>query len=80
MKTIFKNAKAIVTIFILTICFIGCDNGDDNLPTITAGFTHTINPYTGTVTFINTSSDVKYYLWTLGTERPLKILTHKNIC
>jgi hypothetical protein len=51
---------------------------DDNLPTITAGFTHTINPYTGTVTFINTSSDVKYYLWTLGTERPLKILTHKT--
>jgi hypothetical protein len=45
----------------LSWCFIGCDNGDDNLPTITAGFTHTINPYTGTVTFINTSSDVKYY-------------------
>jgi uncharacterized lipoprotein NlpE involved in copper resistance len=56
MKQLLKNAKAIVTIFILTICFIGCDNGDDNLPTITAGFTHTINPYTGTVTFINTSS------------------------
>jgi PKD repeat protein len=66
MKQLLKNAKAIVTIFILTICFIGCDNGDDNLPTITAGFTHTINPYTGTVTFINTSSDVKYYLWTFG--------------
>jgi uncharacterized lipoprotein NlpE involved in copper resistance len=40
MKQLLKK-KAIVTIFILTICFIGCDNGDDNLPTITAGFTHT---------------------------------------
>jgi uncharacterized lipoprotein NlpE involved in copper resistance len=65
MKQLLKKAKAIVTIFILTICFIGCDNGDDNLPTITAGFTH-INPYTGTVTFINTSSDVKYYCGLLG--------------
>jgi hypothetical protein len=26
MKQLLKNAKAIVTIFILTICFIGCDN------------------------------------------------------
>jgi uncharacterized lipoprotein NlpE involved in copper resistance len=51
MKQLLKNAKAIVTILILTICFIGCDN-DDNLPTITAGFTHTINPYTGTVYFM----------------------------
>ncbi|MFT7395798.1 MAG: hypothetical protein ACI96G_000530 [Flavobacterium sp.] len=66
MKQLLKNAKAVVTILIMTICFIGCDNSDDNLPTITAGFTHTINPYTGTVTFINTSSDVKYYSWTFG--------------
>jgi PKD repeat protein len=66
MKQFLKKAKAIVAILILTLCFSGCENSDDNLPVITAGFTHTINPYTGTVTFINTSSDVKYYLWTFG--------------
>jgi hypothetical protein len=66
MKQLLKKAKAIVAILILTLCFSGCENSDDNLPIITAGFTHTINPYTGTVTFINTSSDVKYYLWSFG--------------
>ena len=66
MKQLLKKAKAIVAILILTLCFSGCENSDDNLSVITAGFTHTINPYTGTVTFINTSSDVKYYLWTFG--------------
>lgn len=66
MKQLLKNLMAIVTILIFTICFTACENSDDNLPTITAGFTHTIDPYTGTVTFINTSSDVKYYKWTFG--------------
>jgi hypothetical protein len=56
MKQLLKMQRPSLRYIILTICFIGCDNGDDNLPTITAGFTHTINPYTGTVTFINTSS------------------------
>jgi uncharacterized lipoprotein NlpE involved in copper resistance len=72
MKQLLKNAKAIVTILILTICFIGCDNGDDNLPTITAGFTHTINPYTGTVhLLIHLGCEI--LLVDFGTERPLKI-------
>ncbi|MFT5242772.1 MAG: hypothetical protein ACI8QQ_000694 [Psychroserpens sp.] len=66
MKQLLKKANAIVAILILVLCFSACENSDDNLPVITAGFTHTINPYTGTVTFINTSSDVKYYLWTFG--------------
>jgi hypothetical protein len=66
MKQLHKKVMAIVAILILTLCFSGCENSDDNLPVITAGFTHTIDPYTGTVTFINTSSDVKYYLWTFG--------------
>jgi hypothetical protein len=66
MKQLLKKAQAIGAILILTLCFSGCENSDDNSPVITAGFTHTINPYTGTVTFINTSSDVKYYLWTFG--------------
>jgi hypothetical protein len=66
MKQLFKNAKAIIAILILVLSFSGCENNDDNLPQVTAGFTHTINQFTGTVTFINTSSDVKYYLWTFG--------------
>lgn len=66
MKQLLKNAKTIITILILTLSLNGCDNNDDNLPEIFAGFTHTINNTTGTVTFINTSSDVRYYSWDFG--------------
>jgi hypothetical protein len=66
MKQLLKNAKAIITILILILSLSGCENNDDNLPEIFAGFTHTINASTGTVTFINTSTDVKYYLWDFG--------------
>ena len=66
MKQLLKNAKTIITILILTLSLTGCDTNDDNLPEIFAGFTHTINATTRTVTFINTSSDVKYYLWDFG--------------
>lgn len=68
MKQLLKSAKAIIAILVLTISLNGCDNSDDNLPEIFAGFTHTINPATGTVTFINTSTDVKYYSWDFGDE------------
>jgi len=68
MKQLLKSAKAIIAILVLTISLNGCDNSDDNLPDIFAGFTHTINPATGTVTFINTSTDVKYYSWDFGDE------------
>ncbi len=64
MKQLLNNVKAIITILILTISFAGCENNDDYLPEITAGFTHTINQETGTVSFINTSSEVRHYLWT----------------
>lgn len=66
MKQLLNNAKAIIAILILTISFLGCDKEDDYLPEIKAGFTHTINQETGTVSFINTSSDVSNYLWTFG--------------
>lgn len=66
MKQLLNNAKAIIAILILTISFTGCENVDDYLPEIKAGFTHTINQETGTVSFINTSSDVSSYLWTFG--------------
>ncbi|MCJ7757176.1 MAG: PKD domain-containing protein, partial [Gillisia sp.] len=67
MKQFLKNAKAI-TILILMLSLTGCDNDDDNLPEVIAGFTHTINADTGTVTFINTSVNSKNYFWTFGDE------------
>jgi hypothetical protein len=66
MKQLQKNVKAIIAILILLVSFSGCENNDDNFPEIFAGFTHTINASTGTVTFINTSTEVRYYLWTFG--------------
>lgn len=66
MKHLLNNVKTIISILILTISFVGCENSDDFLPEITAGFTHTINQETGTVTFINTSSEVRSYLWNFG--------------
>lgn len=66
MKHLLNNVKNIIAILILTISFAGCENNDDYLPEITAGFTHTINQETGTVTFLNTSSEVSHYLWTFG--------------
>lgn len=66
MKQLQKNIKAIISILILLVTFSGCENNDDNLPEIFAGFTHTINASTRTVTFINTSTEVRYYLWTFG--------------
>ena len=66
MKQLQKNIKAIISILILLVSFTGCENNDDNLPEIFAGFTHTINASTRTVTFINTSTEVRYYLWNFG--------------
>jgi Domain of unknown function (DUF5011)/PKD domain len=66
MKQLISNVKTIIAILILTISFSGCENNDDYLPEITAEFTHTINQQTGTVSFINTSSEVRHYLWTFG--------------
>ena len=80
MKQFLKNAKAI-TILILMLSLIGCDKDDDNLPEVIAGFTHTINEDTGTVTFINTSVNSKNYFWTFddGTSsteiNPIKTFT-----
>jgi hypothetical protein len=67
MKQLLKIAKKI-SIFILAISIFGCVNDDEPLPEVIAGFTHTINADTGTVIFINTSTEVKNYLWTFGDE------------
>jgi hypothetical protein len=66
MKQILKKASAIFTILVLTLSLSGCEANDDNLPQVFAAFTHTIDASTGTVTFMNTSSDVKYYEWDFG--------------
>ena len=52
---------------VLVVAFNGCDDDDDtNFPEVEAGFTYTLNENSGTVTFINISSDARTYLWTFG--------------
>ena len=65
MKQIFKGIK-IVAVFILTLAFVSCDEDDAVLPQLEAGFTHTINQDTGTVTFLNTSTNADAYTWDFG--------------
>jgi hypothetical protein len=65
IKTI-KCFKAIAVLFI-SIAFIGCSEDDVVvLQELSAGFTQTINQNTGTVTFINTSSNANTYEWDFG--------------
>ncbi|MFT4838446.1 MAG: hypothetical protein ACJAWA_000360 [Nonlabens sp.] len=65
IKTI-KCFKAIAVLFI-SIAFIGCSEDDVVvLQELSAGFTQTINQNTGTVTFINTSSNANSYEWDFG--------------
>ena len=73
MKNLFKKIKQ-VSILILAISFIGCDDDDAVLPKLTAGFTHTINADTGTVTFINTSTNASMYAWDFGDETSSVVL------
>jgi hypothetical protein len=65
MKKLIKKVKQI-SILLLVISFIGCENDGVLLPQVISGFTHTINAETGTVTFINTSVNARNYFWTLG--------------
>ncbi|WP_052188139.1 PKD domain-containing protein [Cellulophaga sp. Hel_I_12] len=68
MKLLLKKAK-LISIFILAISFLGCDDEESQLPAVSAAFTYTINENTGTVTFINISEDARTYLWTFGDGR-----------
>ena len=65
MKQLIKKVKQI-SMLLLVISFIGCENDDVLLPQVISGFTHTINADTGTVTFINTSVNSNNYFWTFG--------------
>ena len=65
MKQLLKNAK-IVSIFIFVISFLGCTDVESVFPTVTSGFTYTVNEDTGTVTFINISEEARTYAWDFG--------------
>jgi hypothetical protein len=78
MKNLFKKIKQ-VSILILAISFIGCEDDDAVLPKLTAGFTHTINADTGTVTFINTSINASTYAWDFGDESTSTLINPVNV-
>ncbi|WP_142784521.1 PKD domain-containing protein [Changchengzhania lutea] len=65
MKKLIKTFKYI-SVLILALSFVGCEDDDVVLPKVTAGFTYTLNSDTGVVTFINTSENANTYAWDLG--------------
>ena len=67
MKLLLKTTKTIIAVLILALSLNGCQNDDNNdLPEVIAGFTHTINENSGTVSFINTTTDATKYIWDFG--------------
>lgn len=65
MKQLIRKFKQI-SILILTIFIVGCEEDDATLPQIVANFTYTLNAETGTVTFINISENANTYVWSFG--------------
>ena len=65
MKQLIKKVKQI-SMLLLVISFIGCENDDVLLPEVISSFTYTIDADTGTVTFINTSVNSRNYFWEFG--------------
>ena len=65
MKNLIKKVKQI-SMLLLVISFIGCENDEVLLPEVISSFTYTINADTGTVTFINTSVNARNYFWEFG--------------
>lgn len=64
MKLIIKKSKQIFLLMLtLSVALIACV--DDNLekPQVVAGYTYTLNPDTGVVTFINISEKANTYEW-----------------
>ena len=78
MKNLFKTLKR-VSLLILAVSFMGCDDDEAVLPQLTAGFTHTINASTGTVTFINTSINASMYEWDFGDESTSALINPVNV-
>jgi hypothetical protein len=46
-----------ISILVLTISFYGSTNDDTVYPEVVAAFTYTMNPDTGTISFINISDN-----------------------
>lgn len=65
MEKFIKKLK-FISLFALVLAFVGCDEDDVVLPQLEAGFTHTINQDTGTVTFLNTSTNADDFTWNFG--------------
>jgi len=65
MKQLLRKFQQI-SVLILAIAFIGCEEDDLVLPKVTAGFTYTLNIDTGMVTFINISENANTYKWDFG--------------
>lgn len=65
MKNLLKQTLKI-WVLMLAIFFQGCDTEDAPLPEVIAGFTYTLNEDTGTVTFINISTNARTYSWNFG--------------
>jgi hypothetical protein len=78
MKNLIKTIKK-VSLLILAISFMGCDDDEAVLPQLTAGFTHTINANTGIVTFINTSINASSYAWDFGDESSSALINPVNV-
>ena len=78
MKNLIKTIKK-VSILILAISFMGCDDDEAVLPKLSAGFTHTIDAATGTVTFINTSINASTYAWDFGDETSSALINPVNV-
>ena len=78
MKNLFQTIKK-VSLLILAISFIGCNDDEAVLPQLKAGFTHTINANTGTVTFINTSINASTYAWDFGDESTSTLINPVNV-
>ena len=65
MKQLLKQALKI-SFLILAVSFLGCDEDEIILPKVKSGFTYTLNKDTGTVTFINITTDGRTYIWNFG--------------
>lgn len=65
MKQLIKNIK-LLSLLILALSFKGCNDDENVLPQVMAGFTYTTNQDTGTVSFINISENANTYEWDFG--------------
>jgi PKD repeat protein len=66
MKKLTNEFNVISALFI-ALSFLGCSDDDAVVVNkLSAGFTQTMNQNTGTVTFINTSTEANSYAWDFG--------------